>query len=75
MCIDLTFPLIVCSEMTGVSSTCDTDIPLVFIDTAGLGVNELDTPDEESKGNEGQNLLAGEIRLGETLRSNVRIFN
>ncbi len=61
--------------MTGVSSTCDTDIPLVFIDTAGLGVNELDTPDEESKGNEGQNLLAGEIRLGETLRSNVRIFN
>ena len=30
-----------------------TEAPLLFIDTAGLDMLELDTPDEESKGNEG----------------------
>ena len=43
-----------CSDLDGVSSTCDTDVPLLFIDTAGLDIRELDTPDEESKGNEGE---------------------
>ena len=35
------------------SKTDITDCPLLFIDTAGLDVSELVTPDEESKGNEG----------------------
>ena len=43
-----------CSDLLGVSSTADTEAPLVFIDTAGLGIDELDTADEESKGNEGK---------------------
>ena len=30
-----------------------TSIPLLFLDTAGLDIAELVTPDEESKGNEG----------------------
>ena len=30
-----------------------TTAPLLFIDTAGLDMSELVTPDEESKGNEG----------------------
>ena len=33
-----------------------TDIPLLFIDTAGLDLTELPTSDEESKGNEGKEL-------------------
>ena len=31
----------------------ETSVPLVFIDTAGCDLHELDTTDEESKGNEG----------------------
>ena len=42
------------SNLTGVASTADTESPLVFIDTAGLGLEELDVPDEESRGNEGE---------------------
>ena len=42
-----------CSDLSGVMVTPLTSVPLVFIDTAGCGMNELETPDEESKGNEG----------------------
>jgi len=41
-------------DLSGVSSTCDTTAPLVLIDTAGLDLGELETHEEESKGNEGQ---------------------
>lgn len=40
--------------MPGVSKCDITDAPLLFVDTAGLHVSELVTPDEESKGNEGK---------------------
>lgn len=39
--------------MVDVRETRETSIPLVFIDTAGCDLRELETPDEESKGNEG----------------------
>ena len=29
-------------------------MPLVLVDTAGCGLEELDTSEEESKGNEGE---------------------
>ena len=45
--------LVTCSDLPGVAGTRETSVPLVFIDTAGCDLNELDTPDEESKGNEG----------------------
>ena len=41
------------SDLPGVMVTPLTSVPLVFIDTAGCDMCELDTPDEESKGNEG----------------------
>ena len=39
--------------MVGVVQNDLTDTSLLFIDTAGHGLSELITPDEESKGNEG----------------------
>ena len=54
--LPLLFPSLLLSlgrDLGGVSSTCDTIIPLVLIDTAGLDLRELDTLEEESKGNEG----------------------
>lgn len=41
------------SDLPGVMVTPLTSIPLIFVDTAGCNMNELDTTDEESKGNEG----------------------
>lgn len=40
------------SDLAGVELTPLTSIPLIFIDTAGCDMAELDTTDEESKGNE-----------------------
>jgi len=40
-------------DMVDVRETRETSVPLVFIDTAGCDLRELETPDEESKGNEG----------------------
>ena len=40
-------------DLDGVTETGETSVPLLFIDTAGCDLRELDTPDEESKGNEG----------------------
>lgn len=44
------------SDLPGVSETRSTCLPLLFIDTAGCGLEELLTSDEESKGNEGTTL-------------------
>ncbi|KAK2176747.1 hypothetical protein NP493_643g04012 [Ridgeia piscesae] len=41
-------------DLTGVSETEDTAIPLLLIDTAGCHQRELQLPDEVSKGNEGE---------------------
>lgn len=41
------------SDLPGVMVTPLTNVPLIFIDTAGCNMTELDTPEEESKGNEG----------------------
>ena len=45
------------SDLPNVSNEKETSIPLVFIDTAGCGVHELETEDTESKGNEGAIIL------------------
>ena len=44
----------ICRDLPTVTITTATTIPLLFIDTAGCGLYELDTPSEESKGNEGE---------------------
>lgn len=41
-------------DLSGVEDNEDTAMPLLLIDTAGCGMVELDTPDDESKGNEGE---------------------
>lgn len=41
-------------DLPGVEDNEDTALPLLLIDTAGCEMTELDTPDEESKGNEGE---------------------
>ena len=45
--------LILFSDLPGITKTLVTTTPLLFIDTAGCNLTELDTPDDESKGNEG----------------------
>ncbi|NWU07040.1 SMBP2 protein, partial [Cephalopterus ornatus] len=47
------------SDLPGVSSTEETTIPLLLIDTAGCGLFELEEEDEQSKGNPGEVQLAG----------------
>ncbi|NXM24753.1 SMBP2 protein, partial [Oxyruncus cristatus] len=46
-------------DLPGVSSTEETSVPLLLIDTAGCGLFELDEEDEQSKGNPGEVQLAG----------------
>ena len=43
-----------CRDLADVSDTDITEVPVLLIDTAGCNLQELDTPDELSKGNEGQ---------------------
>ncbi|NWW31686.1 SMBP2 protein, partial [Panurus biarmicus] len=47
------------SDIPGVSSTEETSIPLLLIDTAGCGLFELEVEDEQSKGNPGEVQLVG----------------
>ncbi|NXB39494.1 SMBP2 protein, partial [Eulacestoma nigropectus] len=46
-------------DLPGVSSTEETGIPLLLIDTAGCGLFELEVEDEQSKGNPGEVQLVG----------------
>ncbi|XP_026706235.1 DNA-binding protein SMUBP-2 [Athene cunicularia] len=46
-------------DLPGVTSTEETSIPLLLIDTAGCGLFELEVEDEQSKGNPGEVQLAG----------------
>ncbi|XP_062432389.1 DNA-binding protein SMUBP-2 [Rhea pennata] len=46
-------------DLPGVTSTEETTIPLLLIDTAGCGLFELEEEDEQSKGNPGEVQLAG----------------
>ncbi|NWR49136.1 SMBP2 protein, partial [Regulus satrapa] len=46
-------------DLPGVSSTEETSIPLLLIDTAGCGLFELEVQDEQSKGNPGEVQLVG----------------
>ncbi|NXF33472.1 SMBP2 protein, partial [Nyctibius bracteatus] len=46
-------------DLPGVTSTEETTIPLLLIDTAGCGLWELEVEDEQSKGNPGEVQLAG----------------
>ncbi|GFS16916.1 DNA-binding protein SMUBP-2 [Elysia marginata] len=41
-------------DLEGVSDTEETRVPLLLIDTAGCDLQELDLPEEVSKGNEGE---------------------
>ena len=41
-------------DLEGVQKTDLTTVPLLLIDTAGCDLYELETPEEESKGNEGE---------------------
>jgi len=44
-------------DLPNVSDTEDTCTPLLLIDTAGCNLSELDVASNESKGNEGEDLL------------------
>ena len=45
------------------SETKETSVPLLLIDTAGCGLEELETTDEESKGNEGMCTAIPQIKV------------
>ncbi|XP_074442764.1 DNA-binding protein SMUBP-2 [Larus michahellis] len=45
-------------DLPGVTSTEETTVPLLLIDTAGCGLFELEVEDEQSKGNPGEVQLA-----------------
>ena len=62
------------SDLPGVMSSDDTQLPLLFIDTAGAGLRELDAGVEDSKGNEGEK--GGEGRGGRARCEGSRVsFN
>ncbi|NXG59682.1 SMBP2 protein, partial [Hemiprocne comata] len=46
-------------DLPGVTSTEETTVPLLLIDTAGCGLFELEVEDEQSKGNPGEVQLVG----------------
>nr|XP_020475017.1 DNA-binding protein SMUBP-2 isoform X2 [Monopterus albus] len=41
-------------DLPGVTSVDETSTPLLLIDTAGCGLSEMEVPDEQSKGNQGE---------------------
>lgn len=41
-------------DLPGIISNEETSTPLLLIDTAGCGLGEMEVPDEQSKGNEGE---------------------
>ncbi|XP_029008415.1 DNA-binding protein SMUBP-2 [Betta splendens] len=41
-------------DLPGVACTEETSTPLLLIDTAGCGLSEMEVPDEQSKGNQGE---------------------
>ena len=51
-----------CSDLPGVLLSDDTQVPLLFVDTVGTGLRELETDEEDSKGNEGRRGGWGEER-------------
>ncbi|NWR80165.1 SMBP2 protein, partial [Centropus unirufus] len=53
------FPNPLCRDLPGVTTTKETAIPLLLIDTAGCGLFELEGEDEHSKGNPGEVELVG----------------
>ena len=46
-----------CSDIPNIMLNETSNVPLVFIDTAGCGFTELDLPHEMSKGNESESLF------------------
>ncbi|NXG50364.1 SMBP2 protein, partial [Psilopogon haemacephalus] len=46
-------------DLPGVTSTEETNVPLLLIDTAGCGLFEMEVEDEQSKGNPGEVQLVG----------------
>lgn len=40
-------------DLPGVTCVEETSMPLLLIDTAGCGLNEMEVADEQSKGNQG----------------------
>lgn len=40
-------------DLPGVACVEETGMPLLLIDTAGCGLNEMEVADEQSKGNQG----------------------
>lgn len=40
-------------DLAGVACVEETSTPLLLIDTAGCGLNEMEVADEQSKGNQG----------------------
>ena len=59
VCVCITFEkLCMCiRDLTGVADTPETILPLLFIDTAGCDLMEMDSDSEQSKGNEGCQFL------------------
>ncbi len=41
-------------DLPGLADNENTSVPVLFIDTAGCHLNELEVEDEVSKGNEGE---------------------
>ena len=52
------------SELPCVEEVRETGVALVFIDTAGCGLHELETEDSESKGNEGMCVSTAQGGIG-----------
>lgn len=51
-------------DLPGVACVDETSTPLLLIDTAGCGLNEMEAADEQSKGNPGEFPLCCQGRCG-----------
>lgn len=65
------FPNSLCRDLPGVTSTEETTIPLLLIDTAGCGLFELEVEDEQSKGNPGTGVRKILLARTDCLRSSA----
>lgn len=60
-------------DLPGVTCVEETSTPLLLIDTAGCGLNEMEVADEQSKGNQGWFSLVAKV-FAVYITANWRVF-
>lgn len=73
--IYISYFIVICfiRDLAGVAHVEETSMPLLLVDTAGCGLNEMEDTDEQSKGNQGNIQILNHCNLLQPHNSQVYI--